>query len=502
LRRDRADYDDAADDDVDRPARRGSRLAWAAGILLVLLLAGGGTYWQWGVNAQRALDEAVSELRRNGQPVEAADLAAPPIAGADNAAIDLRAAAQLLDTSSDPWKAFEAVDPTEPLSEEAQRKVVAVVESEGARKALALVREARGKRAADWQIPMQSPLLSVLLPDLGEQRKLANVARAAARQARLRGDHAAAVEYARDLMGIARAIDFQSLLISHLVAAGIGESAVYELEQLAPDLEVSGRAARRPAETKVARPATPDQVRLLIADLLDEAPANQALRQAFRTERVMQLDTAALVADRKLPLSTVSGTSGGGKGAGIDHLPRALILSDARLMLDHTTATLAVLEKSADWPSYQKNAPASPLPDKGASARHFVAGLLLPAYENAVRTHFRSLADRRLAAAALAVRCYAADHGRLPQKLDELVPQYLPSVPLDPFAAGGKPLRYVAAPVPLVYSVGDNGTDEGGSDQRVNPKRQVMSRWDTQDAVFFAAPKPPPAPPVAPRPPE
>ena len=78
-----------ADDESIDPAgrRRGRSLRWALGVLLALLMAAGGTYWRWGANAERALNEAVDELRRNGQPVEAADLVGPPVPGADNAAM-------------------------------------------------------------------------------------------------------------------------------------------------------------------------------------------------------------------------------------------------------------------------------------------------------------------------------------------------------------------------------------------------------------------------------
>ena len=77
------------------------------------------------------------------------------------------------------------------------------------------------------------------------------------------------------------------------------------------------------------------------------------------------------------------------------------------------------------------------------------------------------LTHRRLAAAALAVRWYAVEHdGRLPASLEELVPRYLPAVPLDPMAKG-RPLGYSPDPArPMVYSVGENGIDNGGETTR------------------------------------
>jgi len=43
------------------------------------------------------------------------------------------------------------------------------------------------------------------------------------------------------------------------------------------------------------------------------------------------------------------------------------------------------------------------------------------------------------------VRLYYLDHGRWPDRLDELVPTYLPALPADPFHDDGRPLGYTIA---------------------------------------------------------
>ena len=73
------------------------------------------------------------------------------------------------------------------------------------------------------------------------------------------------------------------------------------------------------------------------------------------------------------------------------------------------------------------------------------------------------MTERRLAAVALATRLYYVENGKWPASLDELAPKYLPAVPDDPMASG-KRIGYVAEEArPRIYSVGENGTDEGGS---------------------------------------
>ena len=116
---------------------------------------------------------------------------------------------------------------------------------------------------------------------------------------------------------------------------------------------------------------------------------------------------------------------------------------------------------------------------------------------------FRTLTDQRAAAAALAVRLFAADHdGRYPNRIEDLVPNYLPRAPADPFAADGRALRLTFRDdKPLIYSVAENGTDEGG-DETLIPLRSgipgvppsppmppanvidIVGTWGSFDAVY------------------
>ncbi|MBC7821910.1 MAG: hypothetical protein IAG10_33910 [Planctomycetaceae bacterium] len=63
----------------------------------------------------------------------------------------------------------------------------------------------------------------------------------------------------------------------------------------------------------------------------------------------------------------------------------------------------------------------------------------------------------------LALELFSREHGHYPEKLDELVPDFLPAVPDDNHAPPKTALRYQRdANGALIYSVGDNGTDDGG----------------------------------------
>jgi len=81
-----------------------------------------------------------------------------------------------------------------------------------------------------------------------------------------------------------------------------------------------------------------------------------------------------------------------------------------------------------------------------------------------------AFARRRLAArnvllqADLAIRLYQHDHGELPKSLLDVVPEYLPEVPRDPFSASSDFIHYrIDGDAFLLYSVGMDGHDDGGT---------------------------------------
>jgi hypothetical protein len=89
-----------------------------------------------------------------------------------------------------------------------------------------------------------------------------------------------------------------------------------------------------------------------------------------------------------------------------------------------------------------------------------LAAMLAPAMARSREEIPKAIADARTTQVYLALRCYQLEHGRLPEKLDALAPEYLKAIPLDPFT--GKPFGY--EPVgqkPRIWSV--------GPDQRTDP---------------------------------
>jgi hypothetical protein len=107
--------------------------------------------------------------------------------------------------------------------------------------------------------------------------------------------------------------------------------------------------------------------------------------------------------------------------------------------------------------------------------------MLLPAFERTFVMHYQTLMKRQMAGVAIAVRMYQIDHGRLPDTLGQLVPDYLAEVPQDPMGEPGTRIRYVNDPnTPLLYSVGRDGRDDGG-----NHKDLVDGVYACKDIPWF-----------------
>ncbi|MHC4179301.1 MAG: hypothetical protein ACYSWU_17450 [Planctomycetota bacterium] len=95
------------------------------------------------------------------------------------------------------------------------------------------------------------------------------------------------------------------------------------------------------------------------------------------------------------------------------------------------------------------------------SPGHIMTSLLVPAIDAFVDAAARMAASSRATDAVIAVERFRRTTGRLSENLDELVPELLPGMPIDPFHR--QPLRYVVKDDEyVIYSVGRDGVDDGG----------------------------------------
>ncbi len=106
-----------------------------------------------------------------------------------------------------------------------------------------------------------------------------------------------------------------------------------------------------------------------------------------------------------------------------------------------------------------------------------------------VRKTIRMETARRMVVTALALKRFQLQHRKLPATLNDLVPEFLSSVPIDP--NDGNPLRYHANSdgTYLLYSVGEDGRDDGG-DPTVPTTTEASLYWQNDRARDWVWPQP------------
>jgi hypothetical protein len=106
--------------------------------------------------------------------------------------------------------------------------------------------------------------------------------------------------------------------------------------------------------------------------------------------------------------------------------------------------------------------------------------------DKSIQAHLGLHAQLRATDAGLAVECYREKHGRWPERLDDLTPEFCDAVPIDIYT--GKPLQYRRhKDGVVVYSVGPDEKDNGGklrreADEPYEPYREGLDfgimLWD------------------------
>ena len=97
---------------------------------------------------------------------------------------------------------------------------------------------------------------------------------------------------------------------------------------------------------------------------------------------------------------------------------------------------------------------------------------------------------RHVVITAIALKRYQLKHGNYPMDLNVLMPDYLPAVQLDP--VNGQPLRYRrnADGTFLLYSVGENGVDDGGDPSLEKGVTSSNYYWQNPHALDWVWPQP------------
>lgn len=487
--------------------RRGRRLMILGGMFLLLILGVLGFRQVWLARAEARLQARIDAIHARGEPVLIEDFTYPDVADEDNSAKDYEAAAALLKKAVPPAD-FGNADPATGSGgrsatfdiykaggdAEFRRKYIATVRQFVAdnQPALDRLRAARDKSGADFGVRLQSPLINTTLLAMAGFRELAKTARIAAILAHDDGDDAKALAISHDLMLFGDQIPpAHYSLITALVGIGIQSNA---FEGIIETTAFEWRIAEDGPPESDGHIASRASVLHLIDVLLDETKFREGWVRAGFGERATYLDSMNLVISN--PAALGAPAPGMQFGAIFPWMFRPLYTDELGTMLDFGNQAVAAF-RADDWPTADRLRPSEITDSKpNTQLARPLFSILQPSLTRAFHLQFRTLAMRRMAAVALAIRLYEIDHSRRPQQLSELVPRYLKQIPGDPFTPDNRPIGYAPnADPPRLYCIGVNGLDEGGE---FGLRSSGGVDQEARDVPFFLngawqPPRPPPS---------
>jgi hypothetical protein len=371
-----------------------------------------------------------------GQSAVALSLTPGPVPDADNAALGYREAVALLDAApGKPWYQLHANAPTsgDKISpEQAARWLEALQPA---------LRQFR-KAAALSRYYFETNLLNSYAPGLSDIRRLANFAVWDARESARRGDFKTTVADLAAIWRFAEHLNTGPLLLTYVTALAVQSTGTDELEDI-----LAATPPRRPEDLTALQAVMPRSL---------EAGLGRALRHE---EALFLLRLSASSYEPAEPF--VVGEEN------IYRLPIVGDLAKVYLLPEDTRSYMYWIEmvqyvydhqSAHEWaklfPGDIERAP------KGLRTSTQLPNLLrLGQYSAGTETR------ARLARAAVAATAYQLKNKRHPAALEELVPEFLDAVPIDPYTGG--PIKLLAADGGLVlYGVGSDLKDDKGAERK------------------------------------
>ena len=423
--------------------RRRNALAWTVLIvfgllsLLACIVLYGEARFRGEINARH--------LR--GQRILPEDFRWPAVPDDQNAATYLSAAADQLAMNAHQEWLIDHVDngPLVPAQISCANRLLADKAT-----ALQAIRKARELDRVNWHVKIISPVFELtLLSHWGKQRRNVDALHLIAVAEHETGREAEAIEHIRDILGVARALEREpSGIVGHLVANALESVACDVGMRISPSVVVDSSTAR-------------DQLNALIDELLDEQVSVKGLHLGIEWDRMMMTDELRESSIRPLPR----------------WLQRQVgVWQSVPLM--HAYDEIALASEGTDWHTIETKLA------HAQTSKNGFAGIALNSAPRALENQMRVTCFRRITATAMALRMYQLDHGgQWPATLQELVPRYLKSMPIDPFSPAHAAIGYLPGDPPALYSVGVNEVDDHG-DRTGAMTTHGYDPWRSPDAVF------------------
>ena len=438
-------------------------LVLGGGGILVLAVLAVGVAW---LRSHAHLNAQLARIRATGAPVtppEANAYYSAPAAGRDTTALWL-AATGPLDSSQ-----FQAGGKALPFVGEGPDEIplpgqpwelLAPSEQflttwQGARDQLHLV----ARQGGEARFPIDfSAGISMPLPHLQQLRAAARLLSLECVVAAHRGQTEAAVDSVVTMFAAARTIEQEPILVTQLVRMAINSMARMRVQWL------------------------------LSAGGLNEAQLRRLDAELARSD-FQQSVQRALIAERTIGIQTFDNPAllGGAVAGGFRLTPASDEIAYLQLMEQMIAAfdeTGLARRQAVDDAEQQLTLLAG---QTGSGLRFPLTRLLLPSLLAVTEATSRNEAQRDATRVAIAIERFYLRQGQLPSSLDDLVPTYLKSLLEDPF--DGAPLRFRSeAENYLVYSVGTNGADDGGTSEPASQPPDIVVRVRRKDGAADARP--------------
>jgi hypothetical protein len=258
-------------------------------------------------------------------------------------------------------------------------------------------------------------------------------------------------------LNAARSVGDEPFLLASIVRARVVTKAVESLERTIGQGELSRVASRR----------------LDAALLREEKESLPTLLCGLRGERAMHDITLQRVADGDVSLDEFAGPLGNRNPSLYDRLVSwyaapPLAAGNRATMLRHMTEMTQLAQLPRGQRRQRVAEVEADLRSKKGDRKYIFYTLLSPAISRVFDVRDRQLASIRCARTALAAEQFRVTHkGRWPQTIEQLVPNFLPEVPIDPFT--DDPLEMEEHDgVLIISSVGSDGLAD---DPLLNPRR-------------------------------
>ncbi len=301
----------------------------------------------------------------------------------------------------------------------------------------------RGRHTVAWS----ADLISTMMTHVQQTRDVARLLAFDARLRALDGDTEGALRSCRAALNAGRSLGDEPALISQLVRVSCARQGVRALEQVLAQGEASPKALED-----------------LQRALAEEAEEPWELTGA-RAERAFYFQALGAMQNGKVNRANFGLRSSVLGPTGDNFIDRAQARACQAVYL-HFDNQLVEIAKLPPENQAERLKALRPPPER--------LPLLLEALTRGedgpwmVRA-FQGKAELRCTAAALAAERYRLAKGRWPDGLDALVPDYLAAMPADPFDGRPLRLRRLADGI-VIYSIGADGTDDGGRLDRKDPK--------------------------------